>query len=242
MRLFVMFKAICILMISIGLSHANAMKSDSAHKNKEDYIAALTYKQMKKMEHGEAIRWLITPKLRLTKEDLSELQKGSLIQAEGAGTTATLTVIEWDGDLKMFTEGSDLLMEKVLYDPEKNAYIVNYRYPKDNKSADKGIKARLSDIKIKYPESEIGKFLIDLISHPGFPGKSVEPQSVQIIKPSSVHVVAPQTIVTQAQAPVVVQTIPQPQTIIVEEVRRPYYGPYVYPGVVVGGWGHRRHW
>jgi hypothetical protein len=242
-----MFKFMYILMLSITLSHADAMKSDSAHKKKEDYISTLTYAQMKKMDHGDAIRWLITPKLRLTKEDLADLQKGSLIQVVGNGTTATLTAIEWNGDLSMLTSGADLLMEKVLYNPEKNTYIAIYRYPKDSKSADKGVKVELLDIKVNDPNSEIGKFLIDLISHPGFPGKTLSaqsavPQSVQIIQPSSSQAAMPQTVVTQAQSPVVIQTVPQSQTVIVEEVRRPYYGPYLYPGVVVGGWGHRRHW
>ena len=45
-----MFKFMYILMLSITLSHADAMKSDSAHKKKEDYISTLTYAQMKKMD------------------------------------------------------------------------------------------------------------------------------------------------------------------------------------------------
>jgi len=233
-------KYIVITMLGMVSLYANAMKSDAAHQKKETYIAELAFDDMKKMEHGEAIRWLITPKLRLTKDDIQALEKGSLIDVDGVRTIATLTAVEWNGDLSLLSSGSDLLMEKVLYDPEKNTYIVKYQYPKENANHGKGMSVQLSNIKVKEPEEAVGKFLIDLIAHPGIPHKSAAPQAVQIIQPVATQ--APAQVITQAPAQVVVQSAPPPQTVIVEEVHRPYgpyYGPYLYPEVVIGGWGHR---
>ncbi|MES2252767.1 MAG: hypothetical protein V4482_03675 [Pseudomonadota bacterium] len=234
-----MIKYIVITMLGMVSLYANAMKSDADHQKKETYIAELAFEDMKKMEHGEAIRWLITPKLRLTKDDIQALEKGSLLDVDGVRTIATLTAIEWKGDLSLLSSGPDLLMEKVLYDPEKNAYIVKYEYPKDNANHGKGMSVQLSNIKVKEQEEAIGKFLIDLIAHPGIPHKSTSSQAVQIVQPIATR--APAQVITQAPAQIIVQSAPPPQTVIVEEVGRPYgpyYGPYLYPEVVVGGWGH----
>ena len=169
---------------------------------------------------------------------MQALEKGSLIQAEGPWTTATLTVVEWNGDLSVFSTSDDLLMEKVEYDLGKNSYMVIYSYPKDNKNHGKSIKVQLSDIKVNDADSDTGKALVTLIAHPiGKHAKSVAPQAVEV-QPFA-QASAPVTVQSASPAPVIVQSAPQP--VIVEEVGRPYYGPGYYgPEVIIGGgwWGH----
>lgn len=90
-------KYVCLVLLLTVPIYADAiggaMQSNTAHKIKEDHMASLTYNEMINLKHSEAVRWLITPKLRLTKEDIQALQKGSMLNADGQRTSATMTYI-----------------------------------------------------------------------------------------------------------------------------------------------------
>lgn len=211
---------------------ASSMLTDAKHKEKEDKMTTLTYTDMSRIDSSEGQRWLITPKLRLTKEDIQALQKGTMANVEGTWTIATLTCV--DGDLSFFAKGPDLLMESVKYHAGKNAYIVTYRYPLNVPDNKKKIQVQLSDIKVKDAEEDIGKYIVNLVLHPHSSVQSVAPHA-QAVSP------APVTVPAQPQTVIVAPPVPR-ETVIIEE-RSPYYGPYYGgPGIIIGGvWGPHRH-
>jgi hypothetical protein len=240
-----MKKIFIILMLSCAFASAldnllsNYMLTDNAHKNLETEILSSNYSvyKAKALSQNAQIAVLINPKLRLSKTDIDALKSGASLRVDGAHTKADIKFVSQATQVTL--DATDLLVEDGYWDTAQQKFHVTYRLPGD---AEKGktLTVSLSNVHVKNKKTELGKHISQLISTLKKSAVVVVQPTTQVIQPPSTVVVQQPTQIIQAPPQTVVIPAAQPQTVIVEEVRRPV--PVIVESpVIIGGYGHHHH-